>query len=186
MKKLVQVAVFGFALSLLTGCEGMVKVDQNEDGSVQFSLVSSLNPCDTSTGTCTVNTGTDSATDTDTDTDDSVVDGTTDTDSGADDEVVETPTTDDTDTSTVAGYVEWTPALFYADGTEMASNEISHFEVIYGATADQLTQSMTVDSAGLNSLALSQLPHGDWYVAVKTVSIYGSVSDASNVLEVSI
>ena len=190
MKKSIQAVVLGFGLSFLAGCEGYVKVDQNDDGSVQFSLVSSMTPCTTESGTteCSYTTpGTGSDDDvaveeptTDDSTDDQVVDEPVD---NTDDEVVvEEPTEE----PAYAGYVEWSVASFFEDGTAMTNNEISHFEVVYGATDSTMDKTVTVAVNGLNTFELNKLPSGNWVVGVKTVSIYGTASELSNTLQVSI
>ena len=181
MKKSIQAIVLGLGLSFLAGCEGFVKVDQNEDGSVQFSLVSSVTPCTTEAGTTECSHTTPSTGNTDDDDDVAVEEPTTET--PADDEVVvEEPTTE----PAYAGYVEWSPASFFEDGTSMTSNEIAHYEVVYGANASTMNQKLTVAVSGLNTFELNQLPSGNWVVGVKTVSIYGTASDLSNTVQVSI
>lgn len=173
MFKLIQAVVLGLVVVLLTGCEGMVKVGQNEDGSVEFSLVSSMTPCTTTAGKtdCSLtlpSIGNGAAT-------------------GTDGAVKEPSTgTSVTQEPAYAGYVQWAPASFFEDGTAMSNNEVSHYEVVYGTSKTALNKTIKVAVSGLNTFELNQLPAGKWVVGIKTVSVYGTTSSVSNTVQVTI
>lgn len=79
-----------------------------------------------------------------------------------------------------AGHITWEPANFYADGGTMETNEISHYEIVFGTSKDNLNKSVEVSVAGLPTYDFTAEAGHTWFVGVKTVSIYGSVSDISN------
>ncbi|MEC8010487.1 MAG: hypothetical protein VX185_06960 [Pseudomonadota bacterium] len=83
---------------------------------------------------------------------------------------------------TLTASITWTPSNYYEDGSTMSSNEISHYQIVYGSAADNLDQVYEISLAGLLSFDFEALANQTWYVAVKTVSIYGGVSDPSNIV----
>ena len=103
-------------------------------------------------------------------------------------EVVEqTPTpapapTEQAPITLVSASLSWQPAAFYEDGTVMSPNDISHYQIVYGESQTQLDQTVDVSLSGILSYEFQEEAGTTWYVAVRTVSVYGGVSESSNVL----
>ncbi len=114
---------------------------------------------------------------------------TTDNQSGSTDEVA---SNDDQNTSeeevppytqdTMSASVTLEPAGFYEDGSVMSQDEISHYQIIYGTDSNNLDQSYELSMSGILSFDFEATAHQTWYVAVKTVSIYGGESLPSNII----
>lgn len=88
--------------------------------------------------------------------------------------------------ATIAGQLAWEPAGYYEDGTEMSINDISHYKIVFGTSEDNLSESVEVSVAGLLTYDFEAAAGNTWFVGVKTVSIYGGESDASNLVEFNI
>ena len=82
--------------------------------------------------------------------------------------------------------LSWSPASFYEDGSIMPETEISHYELVYGNSPESMDTSVNIDLAGLSSYDIENLPEGEWHIALRTVSIYGGISDLSNMVSVSL
>jgi len=82
--------------------------------------------------------------------------------------------------------LSWAPASTYEDGTAMPHTDIAHYVLVYGQSIDAMTTQIQVSASGLNSHDLEQMPAGNWHIALKTVSIFGSESNNSNALAVSL
>jgi hypothetical protein len=88
--------------------------------------------------------------------------------------------------ATLAGQLTWEPAGFYEDGTVMTLDEISHYQIVFGTAENALSETVELNIAGLLTYDFSAAAGHTWYVGVKTVSIYGGVSDVSNLTEFNI
>ena len=82
--------------------------------------------------------------------------------------------------------LQWAPANKYEDGSAMPASEISHYVLVYGESSDAMNDSIRLEVAGLAAHNLESLDQGDWVIGLKTVSIYGSESDVSNLINVSL
>lgn len=83
---------------------------------------------------------------------------------------------------TASGVISWQPAGFFEDGSVMTSSEISHYKIVFGHTSNNLDQVQEVSLAGILNFDFTAAAGQQWFVGVQTVSIYGSVSDPSNVI----
>ena len=88
--------------------------------------------------------------------------------------------------ATIAGQLNWEPAGYYEDGTVMSMDDISHYQIVFGTSADNLSETKEVSVAGLLTHDFAATAGNTWFVGVKTVSVYGSVSDVSNLTEFNI
>jgi hypothetical protein len=75
--------------------------------------------------------------------------------------------------------VSWTRPTTNSDGS--ALTDISGYQVIYGASASNLSQSMSISGASTTSALIGGLTSGTYYVAVRTVNSSGSASPPSGV-----
>jgi len=78
--------------------------------------------------------------------------------------------------------LEWAPAEFYEDGSVMTLQDISHYQLVFGREADNLDQVEELTVAGLLNVDFESVVRGTWFVGMQTVSIYGGVSDTSNII----
>jgi len=102
-------------------------------------------------------------------------------------EVVEpTETAQTPSTATIAGQLTWEPAGYYEDGTVMSMDDISHYKIVFGTSKENLSESKDISVAGLLTHDFAATAGNTWFVGVKTVSVYGSVSDVSNLTEFNI
>jgi hypothetical protein len=81
--------------------------------------------------------------------------------------------------ATGSATVSWTPPTTNTDGS--ALTDLASYRVAYGRAADALSESATVDNAGLSTYTLDGLSQGTWYFAVIAVNAAGVESDISNV-----
>ena len=169
----------------LTGCGGAAS-DEVTDAR---SIVDELVDVGTGTGGDAGDSTADAGDDQDTVTDETAQDTTDESSNESSDTVADSdessesneetpPYTQDTLTASIT----WTPSSYYEDGTTMDSNEISHYQIVYGTDAANLDQVYEISLAGLLSFDFEAFADQTWFVAVKTVSIYGGVSDPSNVV----
>jgi len=91
-----------------------------------------------------------------------------------------------TEAATIAGQLSWEPAGYYEDGTVMSMDDISHYQIVFGTSEDNLSETQEVSVAGLLTHDFTATAGNTWFVGVKTVSVYGSVSDVSNLTEFNI
>lgn len=75
--------------------------------------------------------------------------------------------------------VSWTPPTSFEDGTPIAN--LAGYRVVYGQSATQLSQSLTIASAVINSATIENLAVGTWYFAVKAYTTANVESNLSSV-----
>jgi hypothetical protein len=75
--------------------------------------------------------------------------------------------------------VNWNPPTENSDGTPL--NDLRGFRVVWGRSATTLTQSVTLNNAGLTSHMVTSLASGQWFFAVRARNSAGVESDISNV-----
>lgn len=85
---------------------------------------------------------------------------------------------------TAVASITWTPSNYYENGDPMNLSDVGYYQVIYGTAPDKLTQTAEVGLGDLLRYELQATVGSTYYAAVRTVSIYGSSSDPSNVIAV--
>lgn len=80
--------------------------------------------------------------------------------------------------------LQWDIPTQALDG--VASGELAGFRIHYGASPDMLVETIEVPNPGLSSYAITDLPPGTYYFAVRTVTASGEQSPLSNVIEMTI
>lgn len=103
-----------------------------------------------------------------------------------DDIAIDTGSTPEGNSALQSVTLSWTPSAYYEDGTTMTLADISHFQVYYGNAENDLSQVVEVPVTGLNSYNVTLDSSVEWYVAVRTVSVYGGVSDFSNLVHLTL
>jgi hypothetical protein len=81
--------------------------------------------------------------------------------------------------ATGSATVTWTPPTQNTDDTPLT--DLASYRVVYGRAADALSQSATVNNAGVSSYTVDGLAQGAWYFAVIAVNADGMESVLSNV-----
>lgn len=74
--------------------------------------------------------------------------------------------------------LSWTPPTQNTDGSSLRN--LAGYEVRYGRSADDLSQTVTLDNPSLNRYVVENLSSGIWYFAVVAVSGAGATSSLSN------
>ena len=77
--------------------------------------------------------------------------------------------------------VSWTPPTTNTDGS--ALTDLSGYRITYGRTADNLNESVVINTAGTTTYTIDNLSVGRWYFAVYAVNQMGSASDISNIAD---
>lgn len=75
--------------------------------------------------------------------------------------------------------VSWTPPTTNTDGSTLAN--LSGYRILYGRSADNLNQSVSVNNAGASSFTVDNLVTGTWYFGVVAVNAAGFESDVSEI-----
>ena len=76
--------------------------------------------------------------------------------------------------------ISWMPPTTNSDGTPIT--DLAGYQIVYGPSASNLTQTINVSSAGLTSYVIDNLTPGTWYFAIKSVNNTGANSSASPVV----
>jgi hypothetical protein len=84
----------------------------------------------------------------------------------------------------VSATLSWTLPTQNADGTTLAN--LRGFRVLYGRSAGNLDQSITLDNPSINTYVVDNLASGTWFFAVVSVNAAGTESQATNVVSASI
>ena len=87
--------------------------------------------------------------------------------------------TQGTSTGTGTVSLSWMPPTTNSDGT--ALTDLTAFRIVYGNSATDLSQSVTITNPSISSYTLDNLSAGTWYFAVKSVNSRQDESDVSNV-----
>lgn len=83
-----------------------------------------------------------------------------------------------------AATVSWTPPTSNTDGS--ALNNLAGYRVMYGRSANDLSQSVEIDNPSVSTYVVDNLASGTWYFAVVAVTTQGGSSDLSNVASKSV
>jgi hypothetical protein len=75
--------------------------------------------------------------------------------------------------------VSWTPPTSFEDGTPIAN--LAGYKVVYGQSATDLANTLTIASAAITSATIEELSPGTWYFAVKAYTTANVESDLSSV-----
>ncbi|MEO8019979.1 MAG: putative Ig domain-containing protein [Pseudomonadota bacterium] len=75
--------------------------------------------------------------------------------------------------------VSWSAPTENTDGSALTN--LAGYRILYGTSADQLDQSVSVSNPGLTNFVVDNLSIGTWYFAVVVVNSAGFESDLSNV-----
>jgi hypothetical protein len=75
--------------------------------------------------------------------------------------------------------VSWSPPTSFEDGTPIAN--LAGYRVVYGESATQMSQSLTIASAVITSATIENLAVGTWYFAVKAYTTANVESNLSSV-----
>lgn len=76
--------------------------------------------------------------------------------------------------------LNWTIPTENTDGSQLTN--LSGFKVVYGQSATELTQSVSIDNPSVDSYQFDNLSSGTWYFAVVTVDSAGTESIPTNVV----
>ncbi|WP_273203833.1 hypothetical protein [Marinobacter subterrani] len=100
-------------------------------------------------------------------------------------ETTQPPVTETAPAETIpadAALLSWTAPLTRENGDSLAMGEIAGFEVVYGASADTLDQSIAIGDASVDQLLVDGLTQGTWYFAIRTLDTAGNRSRLSEVV----
>ena len=75
--------------------------------------------------------------------------------------------------------LSWTPPTQNTDGSSLRN--LSGYQVRYGRSANDLTETVTLDNPSLNRYVVENLSSGTWYFAVLAVNGTGATSSFSNI-----
>lgn len=75
--------------------------------------------------------------------------------------------------------VSWTPPTQNTDGSALTN--LSGYQILYGRSAENLTQSISVTNPSISTYVVENLTAGAWYFAVVAVNADGATSGHSNV-----
>jgi len=74
--------------------------------------------------------------------------------------------------------LSWTPPTENSDGTNLGN--LAGYRVMYGRSAANLDQTVSVDNPSINRYVVENLSSGTWYFAVTAVNTAGVTSQLSN------
>jgi hypothetical protein len=83
-----------------------------------------------------------------------------------------------------AATLDWTPPTENTNGTSLTN--LAGYQINYGTSSTDLSQTVRVANAGLTSYVVSDLSAGTWYFAVEAYNTAGVLSAPSNVVSVTI
>lgn len=75
--------------------------------------------------------------------------------------------------------LSWTPPTQNTDGTVLT--DLNGYRILYGRSADDLSQSISLENASLSTYVVENLTSGAWYFTVVAVNGSGVSSEFSNV-----
>lgn len=75
--------------------------------------------------------------------------------------------------------LQWIAPTAYEDGTPLAPEEILSFEILYGTTSGDYTNSVTV-SGTAREFTVSNLSSGTWYFVATVTTVEMETSEFSN------
>ena len=84
-----------------------------------------------------------------------------------------------TETATGSATLSWTPPTQNSDGSALTN--LAGYQILYGRSANELSQSISVTNASLSTYLVENLTSGTWYFAVAAVNSAGVSSALSSV-----
>ncbi len=69
--------------------------------------------------------------------------------------------------------VSWVAPTTRVDGTPLSLAEIDGFDLVYGLTRESNEHEVHIADPHRSSYTLTGLPHGEYYIALRTYNIYG-------------
>jgi hypothetical protein len=82
-------------------------------------------------------------------------------------------------TGTGSVTLSWTPPTQNADGTGLT--DLTGFRVVYGRSATDLSQSITITNPSISTYVIDNLSAGTWYFGVKSMNSQANESAISNI-----
>lgn len=76
--------------------------------------------------------------------------------------------------------VSWVPPTQNIDGSALTN--LAGYRIRYGTSASDLTQTLSVNTVGISSYLIENLPAATWYFAVTSVNANGAESALSNIV----
>lgn len=84
-----------------------------------------------------------------------------------------------TQSASGSALLSWTPPAQNTDGTPLV--DLAGYRVLYGQSAAELTQTVSITNSSLSSYLVENLTPGTWYFAVAAVNAAGILSNPSSV-----
>lgn len=84
------------------------------------------------------------------------------------------------DTQIGAAFLSWEPPTTNTDGSALTN--LAGYRIVYGASAQQLTQTIQITNAGMSAYVVENLAPGTYYFAVRAYTSKGVESADSNVV----
>ena len=81
--------------------------------------------------------------------------------------------------ATGSATVSWTPPTTNTDGSTLT--DLTGYRVVYGRGSNELSESASINNAGLSTYTINNLSTGAWFFAVYAINSAGVESDISNV-----
>jgi len=81
--------------------------------------------------------------------------------------------------------LNWTAPTENTDGTAIGS-ELAGYTIVFGESANDLSQSVAVTNASATSYTFANLPSGTWYFSIVSVDTAGNESPPTNVVSATI
>jgi len=75
--------------------------------------------------------------------------------------------------------LKWTPPTTNTDGSVLTN--LAGYKILYGTSADELTQTISVNSPGMSTYIVDNLKLGSYYFAVRAINANGAESALSNI-----
>lgn len=77
--------------------------------------------------------------------------------------------------------LSWTPPTQNSDGSALTN--LAGYEILYGQTANNLTQTISITNPSINTFVVDNLTSGTWFFAVMARNAIGITSPLSNVAQ---
>jgi hypothetical protein len=82
--------------------------------------------------------------------------------------------------STAVATLSWEAPTSNTNGTPLT--DLNGYRIYYGSNANDLSQSVQITSAGIQTYVIDNLPAGTWYFAIMAVTSAGTESALSNIV----
>jgi hypothetical protein len=76
--------------------------------------------------------------------------------------------------------LSWEAPTSNTNGTPLT--DLNGYRIYYGSNASELSQSVQITSAGIQTYVIDSLPAGTWYFAIMAVTSAGTESALSNIV----